>query len=249
MKYKDLIIKFVCSVICIVIMSIIILNVYNYYSDKALKNNSNNSNQSENNNNNNQENNKKPEITFKTFDFKKTYVDGFDNKVIIDSEGTDAGRVILVNDNVVASYTLDESITYGVLDDALVIRINNELYGSHLLFIDKEGSVFKEFNYESQEHYNLYIMKSIMSDYEDSIVFKNNSFTITWRVLQDESKNIILSGDSVLVVNNNIFLDKVFRKGDVIEYTLEIDYLGNKKFTESQKIEEYNLDDYIKKFN
>ena len=250
-KYKDLIIKFVCSIICIIIMSIIILNVYNYYSEKAKnKGSGNNNNQTEiKDKEKDKEKEQVKDISFQNFEFRKTYLDGFDTKVILDLENTDAGNILTINDNVVASYLITESISYGVLDDAIVIRIKNPDYGEHIVFSDKDGNVFKEFSLVNENTYNLHIMKSIMSDYEDAVVFKNNTFTITWRVLQDESNNIVLANDEILVVNNNIFLDKTYRKGDIVEYTLEIDYLGNKKFTEPNKVSEYNLEDYIKKFN
>ena len=88
-----------------------------------------------------------------------------------------------------------------------------------------------------------------MGNYNDSIVFNGKTFTITWTVLKNDDNNIILANDEVLVVNNNMFDNKDYRKGDIVEYTLEIDYLGNKKFTEPNRIEEYNLEDYIKKFS
>lgn len=253
MKSKELIIKLIASLVCIAVMSVIILFVFNYYSDKALHgdnttdnntiNETDNSNETNNNSNTNSN-----EITFKEFNNIKTYLDGFDSKVIMRYEETDAGNILFINDNIVTSYTAKDTVTYGILKDAIVVRISNDYDGDILVFSDENGNVFREFSLVNNNTYNLYIKKSIMSNFSDAIVFKGNSFTITWRVNQDAGKNIILGNDEILEVNNNMFADKVYRKGDIVEYTIESEYLGDKKFTEATKIEEYNLEDYIKKF-
>ena len=254
MKSKELIIKLIASLICIAVMSVIILFVFNYYSDKALKgDNTTSDNNTSNETTNNNETNNNPstnsnEISFKEFNNIKTYLDGFDSKVIMRYEETDAGNILLINDNVVTSYTANDTVSYGILKDAIVIRITNDFDGDILVFSDEDGNVFREFSLINNNTYNLYIKKSIMSNFNDSVVFKGNTFTITWRVNQDADNNIILSNDELLEINNDMFADKTYRKGDIVEYTIESEYLGNKKFTEATKIEEYNLEDYIKRF-
>ena len=254
MKYKDLIIKTVASIICIGVMSVIIFLVYNYYSNKALNgDNSHNSSDTntnttvDNNEVDNNDNNNDGSIHFKKFNNIKTYLDEFDSKVVMTYVETDAGNILLINDNSIVSYSINDTVTYGVLEDAIVIRISTKYEGDTLVFADKDGNVFKIYSLINNNKYNLYIMNSIMTSKDDSIEFDGKIFTITWRVQQDGT-SIVLSNEELLEANSNIFNNKTYRKGDIVEYTMEIEYLGNKRFTEAKTLEEFNLDDYVKKF-
>lgn len=254
MKYKDLIIKTIAAIICIGVMSVIIYFVYNYYSDKALNDGNNTSSNTTtnttidgNNEADNNINSNSNEIQFKKFNNIKTYLDEFDSKVIMSFEETDAGNILLINNKNIVSYSINDTITYGVLDDAIVVRVTSDYEGDTLAFVDEEGNVFKIYSLINNNTYNLYIKKSIMTDKDDSIIFNGKVFTITWRVQQD-GNNIVLSNEELLENDSSIFDNKTYRKGDIVEYTMEIEYLGNKRFTEAKTIEEYNLEDYIKKF-
>lgn len=253
---KELIIKFVGSIICIIVMSVVIFFVYNYYSDKALKGNNTNTNTSTNTNTNTDDNNEtdnnQSEITvlnLKEFKNVKTYVEDIDGKVIINYENTDAGNVLLINDHTITYYSAKDKVYYGVLKDAIVINVVSDTEGNTIVFADTEGTPFKIYSYENNGKYNLYIKEPVMSkDIKEAVTFDKTTLTISYSVLKDENNNIILTNDEVLDISNNSYKEEGFNTYNIVEYTMEIEYLGNKKFTEPVKLEEYTLKEYIDYF-
>ena len=251
---KNLIVKFIASIICIVIMSVIIFFVYNYYSDEAKKGKSS-SNTNTNENTNTSTDPEKPdkpqtdELNFIEFKNIKTYIDGFDNKIIMNYEMTDAGNVLTINEHSVTYYSSNDKVYYGILKDAIVIKVVSPTEGITLVFSDNEGTAFKQYTYDNQGKYNLYIKEPVMSsNIKDAITFDKSTFTISYSVMQDSNNSIVLTNDETLNINTSIFADTDFNTYDIVEYTLEIEYLGNKKFTEAEKLEEFTLKEYVNKY-
>ena len=249
---KDLIVKFIASIICIIVMSVIIFFVYNYYSEEAKKGKSG-ANTNTNENTNTSTDPEKPdkaqsdEISFTEFKNIKTYIDDFDNKVIMNYETTDAGNVLLINDNSVTYYSSNDRVYYGVLKDVLVVKVVSPSEGITLVFADNEGNSFKQYTYDNQGKYNLYIKEPVMSvNIKEAVSFNKNTFRISYSVMQDSNHSIVLTNDDVIDINGNVY--DGFNTYDIVEYTVEIEYLGNKKFTEAEKLEEYTLKEYVSKY-
>lgn len=173
---NNIVAKIIGSIIAIVVMSFIVIGVYKYYDNEA-KNPKKNSNQNEDT----------PDVVvdnleFIDYDFKRTDIFLNKNRVIIDVMLTDAGEVIVVNDEAVY-YVNSESIAkYAIYDSYLIMDIITDS-SENIFLIDENLNIVSTFNSIFEEGNRYVVSKPIVGDITSSIVV-NDKIYITY-VLDD----------------------------------------------------------------
>ena len=173
---NNIVAKIIGSIIAIVVMSFIVIGVYKYYDNEA-KNPKKNSNQNEDT----------PDVVvdnleFIDYDFKRTDIFLNKNRVIIDVMLTDAGEVIVVNDEA-AYYVNSESIAkYAIYDSYLIMDIITDS-SENIFLIDENLNIVSTFNSIFEEGNRYVVSKPIVGDITSSIVV-NDKIYITY-VLDD----------------------------------------------------------------
>lgn len=248
---KKSIIKYVSAFLAIIVLSIIIYLTYIYYMDKGLKNNNSSSSSNEvidNGSSNTDKETKEEKLEFDKYNNVKQIVSVNNKVTTINNQTTDAGDVLLVNDNTVFAYTKSDIIEYSTLKDILVFKVTNDYEGTKLYFVNNSGDVLKEVLPDLRSKYNVLINKPLLSDqYKEELIFDNNKFTVTYVINHDEDYNIILNNEELLEPSSNLFLNG-YKTDEVVEYTIEFEYLGNDRFTETKTIEEFTLINYVEEY-
>ena len=172
----NIIAKIICSIIATIVMSFIVVFVFNYYDSEA-----------RNNDNNKKSSDTAVEvldevvsnITLSSFEFERTDIFLEKNRIILDVLTTDAGDVLVVNDEPLSYINRYSSIKYATFQNILVIDcITDEIENIYL--VDKNVNIVNSFGYvyENGERYT--VSNPLINDKYYSSLVINNDIYITY---------------------------------------------------------------------
>lgn len=174
---NNIIAKIVGSIITVIVMGVIIVFVFNYYQDEA-KNGNKKADKKED-----QEiivdNESFDSIPFNNYDSDRVELFLDNKRIILAVSLTDAGNVLVVNDEPVSYVNGSSVVKYVVNKDYLIIDIVTEDLESVYL-INKDCNIVKTFEslYEYDRKY--YISNPIHNDKVSSSVIVNDYIYITY---------------------------------------------------------------------
>lgn len=208
---NNIIAKIIGSIITVIIMAVIIVFVYQYYDKEAKygKRDTNNSS------NTIDDNVKVDDIEFNDFEFKRVDVFLDKNRVIIDIMSTDAGDVLVVNDEAISYVNSSSVVRYCIFNNYLIFDVITDDIES-IYLINKDVN--------------------IVSTYE-SIIKNESRYVVSKPIISCDFKSSIVVNDSIYIV---YVLENMtdFDKDTIVQYVYKARLDGTLELYKSYKYDE-----------
>ena len=195
---NNIIAKIIGSIIAIVVMAFIVIFVYNYYDNEA----KNPEKKDKSSNNSEPVDVEVDDLEFIDYDFKRTDIFLNKNRVIIDVMLTDAGEVLVVNDEAVYYVNSESVARYAIYKSYLIMDIITDS-SENIFLIDENLNIVGTYNSMFENGNKYVISKPVVGDFTSSIVV-NNKIYVTYVI---DDLNDYLSSDTVIQLTYAVDLD------------------------------------------